>query len=155
MLAPLAWGGTQTVLRWRSPITYTSPLAQGRGSKRVIVLRRRHEDGRRPSRRGVDRNRRTGKNEYLATRRPPRRAWIETQEAAGAERGRQGAPRAGAWIETRRAAISRRSPRGAPRAGAWIETFAKICNHFRRSGRPSRRGVDRNAYFAAIPGQQG
>ena len=71
--------------------------------------------------------------------------------------GRGCAPRAGAWIET--TLINRQRPKRmfavAPRAGAWIETASP---RWRRlalpMGRPSRRGVDRNAAEPRAPGRK-
>ena len=92
-----AWIETASIsalstIRW-------SPLAWGRGSKRVptVTIGARL---RRPSRGGVDRN-------------PP--ALVEPCIEAVA-------PRVGAWIETTQELPLKRSKVVAPRVGAWIET---------------------------------
>ena len=148
-----------------------SPLAQGRGSKRVFDANVSHTSSR-PSRRGVDRNAYLMRMSATRPVAPRAGAWIETsqqcrscshpksplaQGRGSKQRKRRAcyerhgvAPRAGAWIETGPCESSSSWIRVAPRAGAWIETWnggARACSD---GGRPSRRGVDRNDDVADV-----
>ena len=58
---------------------------------------------------------------------------------------RRVAPRVGAWIETIALFAMLRGEIVAPRVGAWIETVHTGGCSCRRTGRPSRGGVDRNS----------
>jgi len=146
-LSPLTQGrGSKRCGRCESPERHASPLTQGRGSKRyrgAILLR-------------------------AARVAPHAGAWIETLQSCCWRRRRWSPLTQGRGSKRRRHSECAECRRVAPHAGAWIETRRKPSSctpsaspltqgrgskHVRdreipaRRGRPSRRGVDRNAIW--------
>ncbi len=153
-------------------LTFSSPLAQGRGSKLKLGLDEGLEGGR-PSRRGVDRNtdkpalatatsvvapragawietRRTLRSAWCIGCRPSRRGVDRNIAGGGVGLFAEGRPsRRGVDRNPRRRRCSTPARRVAPRAGAWIETAIEKRPARAGPGRPSRRGVDRNLHISS------
>ena len=165
--SPLTQGrGSKRGGRPRRQGSPASPLTQGRGSK-LGEAAGGVQRGRRPSRRGVDRNQHLGGLDLFDRVAPHAGAWIETSTWRAWRPWAPVAPHAGAWIETPpngwgcKCWVSRPSRRGVDRnfrvcEPSWVRVLSPLTQgrgskrvrdgRPRRAGRrPSRRGVDRNA----------
>jgi len=136
-----AWIETAATV-WSSRTDFGSPLAQGRGLKRLVWGGPTPWNTVAPRAGAWIETTGTEKLSGYNFVAPRAGAWIETTGTEKLSGYNFVAPRAGAWIETPVPARCILLHGVAPRAGAWIETSIIQKNTIARKRRPSRRGVD-------------